>query len=984
MTSTIPGIRELEVSALIESLARDTGGLCLVLGEPRVGKSHLVREAIDRVPDLHGAWVGPGLGSGFGDASAIADLAASLNLRLPSEHHERVRVLLAALATRDPYRCLVIEDAHLLDPVSQEVLWSLLRAGAEMPLRVVVVDSQEEHWFVQAVSRLIDTSSSARLIRVLPFDDAEISDVVWQELGLRLPSDAVRGLHEATGGSPSQLFQLLHLFATARAVSVNDAVERLAAEVASQPGLQRKVEQILQGGSDGLGAALAVLALTKGLAHAALAQVLTQAGLAVPTPQALRATGLVLDLSGGRLGLRDAGTTRLILEWSGAARLRGLRRLLGEILPGLPGLAHRVELASPGRIGPDGVAEDDPTLVPELLREVESRVFAHDERGQAEALRLLAELDPGLGADFAIFCLATSREDLLDDATPAILRHGPSLVGRMLTALHEARIDGLEPSELTLRGLLGRDLTLREALLLGMITTQVVALRTVTGELWGLSLAADVAEALRRWHRAHPDRPEDAALREGIEANWLVLDCFASLHQEVQGSFDAPEALRTFEARARLLAERPGTETPLLLISAVQAELLRLLGRAEESLGLLTALRDTGLHLPTLVLSECLTSAWIRFEAGAWDHVEQEADRLYATLLGSRTDGGSPELVAVSALVPGARGRTRLAAERAARARSLRPGGTKTLAHVFTAMAKMWEDVANGGDAAAVADSLTHWWERLGYGTFFGVTSLVLRVRADLACGRQGDVALCLGRLDSTPASGRTPRWRAAAAHIDALARTRSDDVASTAEAWERAWAELDAQALAEPSAPLALFRAVLAEDEAAWHRRTRVPVDATSRRRWEEARAVLVHAGAKPWLARLESAFAATVATVEGTEAQDAEDTLMFGRAAALPAERVGSFPPPGRPWNPASTRTAAAAVVPVAPVAPEGWPQLTEREREIAHLVSLGQTNREIAGELVLSVRTVEFHVGNALTKLNCADRVQLRRLLTASGAG
>jgi len=48
-----------------------------------------------------------------------------------------------------------------------------------------------------------------------------------------------------------------------------------------------------------------------------------------------------------------------------------------------------------------------------------------------------------------------------------------------------------------------------------------------------------------------------------------------------------------------------------------------------------------------------------------------------------------------------------------------------------------------------------------------------------------------------------------------------------------------------------------------------------------------------------------------------------------------------------------------------------LTERETEIAHLVSQGLTNPEIARQLVLSVRTVESHLHNLTKKLDATSR-------------
>jgi predicted ATPase/DNA-binding CsgD family transcriptional regulator len=51
-----------------------------------------------------------------------------------------------------------------------------------------------------------------------------------------------------------------------------------------------------------------------------------------------------------------------------------------------------------------------------------------------------------------------------------------------------------------------------------------------------------------------------------------------------------------------------------------------------------------------------------------------------------------------------------------------------------------------------------------------------------------------------------------------------------------------------------------------------------------------------------------------------------------------------------------------------------LTRRETEVAALAARGLTNRDIAGQLFLSVRTVEVHVDRILTKLGFRTRTQL----------
>jgi NarL family two-component system response regulator LiaR len=50
-----------------------------------------------------------------------------------------------------------------------------------------------------------------------------------------------------------------------------------------------------------------------------------------------------------------------------------------------------------------------------------------------------------------------------------------------------------------------------------------------------------------------------------------------------------------------------------------------------------------------------------------------------------------------------------------------------------------------------------------------------------------------------------------------------------------------------------------------------------------------------------------------------------------------------------------------------------LTTREGEVLILITKGYSNKEIAHELCISVKTVKSHVSNILTKLHMADRTQ-----------
>jgi DNA-binding NarL/FixJ family response regulator len=61
---------------------------------------------------------------------------------------------------------------------------------------------------------------------------------------------------------------------------------------------------------------------------------------------------------------------------------------------------------------------------------------------------------------------------------------------------------------------------------------------------------------------------------------------------------------------------------------------------------------------------------------------------------------------------------------------------------------------------------------------------------------------------------------------------------------------------------------------------------------------------------------------------------------------------------------------------------PALTARENEVLRLVAQGYTYREIAGKLFISVKTVQNHVQNILTKLQLRRRYELMRYAIHKG--
>lgn len=66
------------------------------------------------------------------------------------------------------------------------------------------------------------------------------------------------------------------------------------------------------------------------------------------------------------------------------------------------------------------------------------------------------------------------------------------------------------------------------------------------------------------------------------------------------------------------------------------------------------------------------------------------------------------------------------------------------------------------------------------------------------------------------------------------------------------------------------------------------------------------------------------------------------------------------------------------------ERFASLTDRERQVLRLVSSGLLNKQVAGELGLSVITVKFHRGKAMRKMQAQTLAQVVRMMEALERG
>jgi DNA-binding CsgD family transcriptional regulator len=214
-------------------------------------------------------------------------------------------------------------------------------------------------------------------------------------------------------------------------------------------------------------------------------------------------------------------------------------------------------------------------------------------------------------------------------------------------------------------------------------------------------------------------------------------------------------------------------------------------------------------------------------------------------------------------------------------------------------------------------------------------------------------VELDLARAWSAAATGELSRARVCAREAGALARSRGQDAYAV-----RALHELCRLGDPATAAP-ELARLAGTVDG---------PFATTA-----AAHAAALVAGDGAALLEVAERFAAADALLVAAEAADAAAT------AQRDAGRLSSAR--GAAARAALWLTQCEGARPPTMLAAPEAEDLTAREREIALLAAAGETSREIADRLVISVRTVDNHLQSAYRKLGVTRRQDLPRVLSAT---
>jgi DNA-binding CsgD family transcriptional regulator len=386
------------------------------------------------------------------------------------------------------------------------------------------------------------------------------------------------------------------------------------------------------------------------------------------------------------------------------------------------------------------------------------------------------------------------------------------------------------------------------------------------------------------------------------------------------------EALHQLRFLPAAPTEIPEKESDALVYRGVTRAVLEDLAGAADDLATAAARLQRGSALQ--LVSPCLSYlAETEYRLGRWDDAVGHAE--LSVSLAHDTDRVFDFAFAHSfaAAVPAARGDWDVAGAHVGAAQEAvrRSGGAEAVAAASTAAARL--AFARGDPAAVIAAAgavrATGKASDLGHPARYDWR--VLEAEALLDAGRTDDARQALDELDAVARLAGIASAAVEVSRLRGVLATRLGQdtraAAAFADAWNRA---------VQVQVPMTL--ALLGLCDAQRLRRSR------GRRRQavarlREARQILAGLGAEPFVRRCDREL-----------------------------EACGIAPAPSRP------------AVPV---------RLTPSEVAVANLVAKGGSNREVAAELFLSVKTVEFHLANVYTKLGIRSRqdlIALRHLAAA----
>lgn len=962
---SLPG-RAFELSRIEPLLERVENGLPQYLaieGPPGIGKTTLINHLLERVPLWHPVVVELDPSDQDVPGSVVhrmlMSLTGSRSHQAEARVQDLVQLVMDVVSRIDGQTCLVLEDVQWIDQLSAEVLWHCardLRAGRSL---VVVSYRPNNSVFSSRITRFLASGRNGEHLILSPLTVDGVRAVLEERLSVPVSSRIARIVFEATSGVPLLLNTIATWLATAPA-NQRDLPSALAALDTMHDGHQRIFTEALLASLARLSApdraAVYLLAiaetpmrlpqlkkLVSGQSDQAVSiRSLVESGLVIRRPETDEVAVAHPQLSiliAQQLAPQDQAELHSELADSTSAEISLRHRVRAQIL--VPDDEHVGDLLSTLEGEADSALADG-RFEAAFWRLRWATYFSDDPQLLHRAIRAAILSEPRK-------LLPTIRVNL---SKVAVSRAGYAAgaylelaEGDLAAALHEIR-----------RGLQLADVPDDYAgtILLGHALKDVGRVADAQGLL---DLAASEFEIARtqlrqaRMALSWSEIPKDQAQKQVAEIKSLEaqLALWSGLRQ------GNPRQLDRFTTRMGAILDDlrtlPDTEAVVDAISGVLGAVLRRTGNSADAYPLLQGAYERQ-HLYGASLVRLASQlALIAFESGYWDDAQQLFSRALEDCLLLPEDAVVLQTHAWAALVPLARGELREgeALLRLVTTRNQLPGDSVNIAVLFSrAMgALMANDHTSAAALFGAIDNVQTGWAQVGavYTTLYarslaytGKVELIPHVRrriefeasvlpAELRKAVDEGIGAASSWAEGDPVAA-FHKLRNCISLLDELPPVRPGAVASPGGGYAviRAFATFDL-ALVTMSTP-----------ELTSHRFDVVGI---------------VQEGA--------AAFLRCGATVMHQRATELAEFLVRGN------EPVDAD---GEEWE-----EAGSSEIEARERAYQRLSDLSSRERQIALEVAQGKTNRAIATSLFLSVRTVEFHVANCLSKLGLSSRVELR---------
>ena len=909
-----------QIASLVAAVREGRTQVLFLTGPPGIGKSRLAGTVASEMPTYTHLLLEAERDVPFGAIDRLIDeqlpetAPELIDLRNRAGVPTFASGVVNLIERLDGPFAMVIDDLHHLDEPSQEAFWHVIRRLDTVPALFVATSRTTTGWFAERVIQHVTVGKRGRHLELGPLNEDGVQAFFRSILFAPLNPRQLRIVMEATGGNPGLVDEL-----TARlrrgGITLTSAIAELGGRGSTED--VTRIARWLRGGPSPHDAA-SVLALALGgpLAPAQLDRVMRDLGHGRADLQALRAAGV---LAGDE---RRPKVPAAVATYSTPADILATHRALADALPGVEGLRHRV-------LAQDGARDD--TLLAELLASARAAAQVRDLELASQLMMWACSLDDAQLPLACLYALRARRLGVINQLEPRIRAMLPGVVRSVLQCALDATAVGV------------RRLPMADGLPLPDLDDTLLLLLAHSFEVLGRSRAsigardmptamASVRDELARRIEAGRGRklsdadPSEAADIHGLLTMWLS---FAKAWATPAGTVQVPDGQAP--PLTELAAGSAAHAAALSIAASLDLSAMRNL-TAQNQLDRLLRMPSAP---PGYELWPSLVRHRLGFLSGEWDAAQSAIEPGLAIALDDLRDVGALHAQAMAALIPVCRGEE---------------PGSRMLAHVAEVAAPRGFSSAMGavlwvrafaataeGDPRTVAETLGQLWGSPLSGQFAGAATAVLRVRSHIALD---DLAGARMARDQVSTLGVAPgALTYLHHHMDALLAVGSRDHAAASASFARAHDALQRRREEDTPRGLQLLGAVLAEDWAQFLAGSGECTDEAGVCLGElgAATALLVQAGARSWSERLEA---------------------LQVRLASLSA-------PPRAPLVTASETSALLA-------------RLTSREREITGLVLGGRTNKEIAQELFVSVRTVEFHVRNTLAKLGAGSRVELRALL------